>query len=142
MTFFVDTNVIIYAAVPGSAGGACSAVLAAISRGNAEGRTSAAVLEEVWHLELSGKAGEIAGLTEATYELFSPLLSITDDIVAKALASPSYGLGANDRIHVATCTDAGIATMLTADRGFERVTTLTRVDPLDDRELERLIGSR
>ena len=141
MTFFVDTNVIVYAAVPGPARLGCSAVLAAISRGDVDGRTSVAVLEEVWHLELSGKAGDVTGLTEATYELFSPLLAVTDEVVAKALAVPGYGLGANDRIHVATCAQAEIATILTADQGFGRVAALTRVDPFDGDVVERLIGA-
>lgn len=49
MTFFVDANVVVYAAVPSSNyHRPCRDILRAIATGDADGRTSAAVLEEVW----------------------------------------------------------------------------------------------
>lgn len=140
MTFFVDANVIVYAALDGPARATSAAVLTAIARGAADGRTSTAVLEEVWRLELSGRVGAITGLTEASYDIFAPLVAVTEAAFRRALTSPGHGLGANDRLHAATCAEVGIGAILTADRGFDRVTELRRVDPADARAVTDLIG--
>lgn len=139
MTFLVDANVIVYAAVPSRYRQACLEILEAIAEGRAEGRVSTAVLEEVWHIELSGRAGEIAGLTRQAYRLFTPLLPVNDEIMARALDLDVRRLGANDRIHAATALVHGIDTILSADSDFDRVPALRRVDPLSDLARTRLI---
>ena len=103
-------------------------------------RTSTAVLEEVLHVELSGKAGNISGLAGNAYTLFAPLLAIDHEIVGAALALPTSSLGANDRIHVATCVLNEIDTIVTADADFNDVRGIRRVDPLDQRALRRLLA--
>ncbi len=117
----------------------CLEVLEAIARGDAEGRTSTAVLEEVWYVELSGRAGALDGLAERAYTLFTPLLAVTDDAVRLALSLGAPKLGPNDRLHVGTCMAHGIDVVFTADRGFEGVRGLRRVDPLDLRARQRLL---
>ena len=139
MTFLVDANVIVYAAIPSQYRAACVEVLAAIAAGRADGKVSTAVFEEVWHLELSGRVGPINGLAERAYRAFAPLLPITDDIVARALGLDAKRLGSNDRIHVATALANGIDTIVSADSDFDRVRAIRRVDPLDDRAVARLL---
>ena len=138
MSFFVDTNVVVYASSSGGYAEPCGEILTAVARG-ADGRMSTAVLEELWHLELSGRAGHLDGLARHAYALFTPLLDVTDPIVVAALDLPSTSIGANDRIHVATCALNGIETIVSADRGFDAVRGLRRVDPLDARALRRLL---
>jgi len=140
VTFLVDANIVVYAAVDSPYRGACREILAALVDGRAEGRISPAILEEVWHLELSGRVGAISGLTQATYDLFTPLLAVTDEVIGRALALTDTALGANDRIHAATALHYGIGTILTADREFDGVPGLRRVDPLDTAARNRLIG--
>jgi predicted nucleic acid-binding protein len=140
VTFFVDANVIVYAGVPGPMYEACGEVLDAIADG-ADGRTSTAALEEVWHLELSGRIGDIAGITEKAYTALTPLLPVADGTVARALALDAEQLDANDRIHLATCLENGIETIVTADADFDGIRGLRRVDPLDRRALLRVLGS-
>jgi hypothetical protein len=41
------------------------------------------------------------------------------------------GLGASDRLHVGTCAEHGIDTIVSADADFDRVKGLRRIDPLD-----------
>jgi predicted nucleic acid-binding protein len=139
MPFFVDANVIVYTAGAGRYGDACRDVLRAISEGNAEGVTSTAAIEEVWHIELSGKTGDVSGLTQDAYTMFRPLLAVTDETVARALALEVQGLGANDRIHVATCLENGIDTIVSADAELDGVRGIRRVDPLDGRAVARLL---
>jgi predicted nucleic acid-binding protein len=140
MAFFVDANVIVYAATDGPYHESCVEILFAVSEGRAAGRTSTAVLEEVWHVELSGKAGDISGLASSAYTLFAPLLAVDHEIVGAALALPPSALGANDRIHVATCALSEVDTIVTADADFNDVRGIRRVDPLDRRALRRLLA--
>ena len=141
MTFFVDANVLLYAAVECEQRGACAEVLRAVVEG-ADGRTSVAVLEEVWHVERSGRLGTLGGLAERAYRLFSPLLPVTDEAFGKALALDAPKLGANDRLHVETCHINGIESIVTADRGFDGVRGIRRVDPLDAAARRRLLRTR
>jgi predicted nucleic acid-binding protein len=139
VVFFVDANIVVYTATGGPLQSACADVIDAIGAG-ADGRTSTAALEEVWHLELSGRVGDISGLARRAYATFTPLLPVTDDTVAHALSLDATGLGANDRIHVATCLENGIGTIVTADASFDGVRGIHRVDPLDRRALTRLLN--
>ena len=139
MTFLVDANVIVYAAIPSRYREPCLEVLAAIAAGKADGKVSTAVFEEVWHLELSGRVGPIRGLAERAYRAFTPLLPVTDDIVARALRLDAKRLGSNDKIHLATALANGIDTIVSADSDFDHVRAIRRVDPLDDRAIARLL---
>ncbi|MGH3133214.1 MAG: type II toxin-antitoxin system VapC family toxin [Gaiellaceae bacterium] len=141
MTFFVDANVVVYAATEGPYHDSCVDILGAIAVGEADGRTSTAVLEEVWHVELSGRAGDLSGLAENAYTIFTPLLTVDDEVVGSALGLSTVTLGANDRIHVATCALHEIDTIVSADTDFDRVRGLRRVDPLDRRALARALGT-
>jgi predicted nucleic acid-binding protein len=142
VTFFVDTNVLVYAAGEGEYREPCLELLRAIAAGQAEGKTSTAVLEEAWHVELSGRAGTLTGLARRSYALFTPLLPVTDETVSFALSLEGGPLGANDRIHVATCIVNGVDAIVTADTGFEGIGGLRRIDPLDRRALSDLVKQR
>ncbi len=141
MTFFVDANVVIYAWVPGQYHGACGEILTAIAAGDADGRTSTSALEEVWHLESTGRAGDITGLTERAYRALAPLLPVTDDAFAAALGLEAPRLDPLDRLHVGTCLVNDIGVIVSADRGFDGVKGIRRVDPLDPRARRKLLGS-
>lgn len=132
--FLVDANVLVYAVAGDELGERCRAILAAVAAGELDGVTSTAVLEELWHLELSGRIGNLSGQTARALSLFAPPLPITAAIFTRALAIEAPAeLGANDRIHVATCIEHDIPAILTADRGFDAVSAIERIDPLDRR---------
>jgi len=139
VTFLVDANVIVYAAIASHYREPCLEILDAIAAGDADGKVSTAVFEEIWHLELSGRVGSIRGLSRRAYRAFTPLLPVTDEIVARALELDATRLGSNDRIHVATALANGIDTIVSADADFDRVRAIRRVDPLDDRGRSRLL---
>jgi len=141
MTFFVDANVVVYSAVECDYRPGCLGVLEAIATGTADGRTSASVLEEVWHLERSGKVGGLTGLTERALEIFSPLLPVTDAAFRRALAIDAPRLGTNDRLHAGTCIEHAIGVIVSADAGFDS-SGLRRVDPGDLRGTRRLLQGR
>lgn len=139
MTFLVDANVIIYSAVPSKYRDACLEILKAIARGEADGRLSTAILEEVWHIELSGRAGAIEGLARQTYLAFTPLLPVNDQIMARALDLEARRIGSNDRIHIATALAHDIDTIVSADAAFDGVPAIRRIDPLSDAERSQLL---
>ena len=141
MTFLIDANVIVYAAVPSKYRNACLEILEAVAEGKADGRVSTAIIEEVWHIELSGRAGAIDGLTRQTYLAFSPLLPVNDQIIGRALDLEARRLGANDRIHVATALANDIDTIVSADADFDHVRAIRRVDPLDEAQRSRVLRS-
>lgn len=138
MTFFVDANVLLYAATDCEQHDACAEVLAAILEG-ADGRTSPAVLEEVWHVVRSGRMDGVEDLAAEAHRMFTPLLPVTDEAFARALTVEAPQLGAADRLHVGTCLVHGIETIVTADRGFDGVRGVRRIDPLDDAARRRLL---
>lgn len=98
------------------------------------------MLEEVWYVELAGRAGRLEGLTERAYAVFAPLLPVTDEAFRIALSLEAPQLGPNDRLHVGTCLTHGIDVVVSADAGFEHVRGLRRVDPRDERGRRRLLS--
>ena len=140
VTFFVDANAIIYSAVEGPGRDACLRVLRAIASGEAEGRTSPAVLEEVWHVAERRYPGRLDGLVENALAIFSPLLPVAEESLTHALALGESQLGPNDRLHLGTCAANGIEVVLTADRAFDAATGFSRVDPLDADAVGRLLA--
>jgi predicted nucleic acid-binding protein len=139
--FFIDTNVFIYAVAEDSPyhAGAVE-TLEALGAGRTSAATSVTVIEELWHHELRSRLRGLDGAAEATFTLMRPVLAVTDEILAAAIALKVRGLGANDRIHVATCHANGIDTVLTADRGFDAAPGLRRVDPADLPEVRSLLA--
>lgn len=138
MTAFIDANVLVYSATEGPLRGACVSLLRAAARGS-DLRTSTAVLEEVWHLERSGRLGDLGGLTRRLYTIFTPLLSVSDGAFRRALAVDASALGSNDRLHVGTCGEHGIATVVTADVAFDRAPGIRRIDPGDEEAIAGLL---
>ncbi len=136
--FFLDTNVFVYALTSTEYSRGAIAVLAAVADG-APGCTSVTVLGELLHLELSGRVGRIDGLAARALEIVSDVLRVGREQIAAALAARPARLGANDRIILATCREHAIPTIVSADRGFDRVAGLRRVDPTP-RAVASLLG--
>ena len=133
MTVFVDTSVVMYAA-----GGdhplrePCRRIIERIADGSIEGVTSAEVIQEILHRYLlTGSAADGATLAERTQDLFAPVLPITHALMRRTapLAGRYPGLSARDVVHLATCLHEGITEIVTADRAFDSVTEVRRIDP-------------
>lgn len=137
--FFVDTNVIVYANASGKYQESCRRVIESVALGRGDGRTSVSVIEELFHLELSGRLGQAGGLALDAVDLFTPLLPVRESTIRSAVEMRAKEIGANDRVHAAVCAEHGIATIVSADRGFDAVRGLRRVDPMDARALGRLL---
>jgi predicted nucleic acid-binding protein len=141
MSFFVDANPLIYAAGDGQVAEGCLRVLEAIAAGEADGRTSAAVLEEAWHISQRDDQGQLDGLVESALTIFTPPLPVTEAVFRRALTLEATAIGTNDRLHAATCMVEGIETIFSADQGFDQVAGLHRVDPFDADAVDRLLAA-
>jgi predicted nucleic acid-binding protein len=140
MTFFVDANAIIYSALEGPGREPCLRVLEAVAAGDAQGRTSPTVLEEVWHVALRRYPGQLDGLVESALTIFSPLLPVTEEALKQARSVGGSALGPNDKLHLGTCRTEGIKVVLSADRAFDQAAGIERVDPLDPAAVDRLLS--
>ena len=108
--------------------------------GRVDGATSTSVIEEVLHVELRTTALDLRGVAGLAYRMFTPLLPVTDGVMKLALELSEPGLGSNDRVHVATCRLNDIDVIVSADRGFDSLAGLRRVDPLDEAAVTALVG--
>jgi predicted nucleic acid-binding protein len=85
--------------------------------------------------------GSLNGLIEKALTIFSPLLPVTEDALSHALSLPDSRLGAKDCLHVGTCAVHQIDAVFTADRGFDGVRGIRRVDPFDVAAVEELLAA-
>ncbi|MFL5796570.1 MAG: type II toxin-antitoxin system VapC family toxin [Actinomycetota bacterium] len=138
---FIDTGVLMYAA--GAAHplrAPCIRVLELVGADRLEAVTSAEVVQEIFH-RFTGTPRAAAGieLAEAALDLFSPVLGVTNDIVRRmpdlARRYPSHT--ARDLLHVATCLEHGMATIVSPDTDFDSIEELRRISPADEPTLNR-----
>lgn len=128
---FVDTTVFAY-----SGGGphelreACRALLALASTGDAQLHASVEVVQEYLFHRLR-KVARPQALAEARDVAAMCLLHPFDtDVLELSLALvESSGVRGRDAVHAATALQHGFDTIVTADRDFDQVPGLTRVDP-------------
>lgn len=132
MTVFIDTSVIMYA------GGAahsyrepCQELMKQIGNGSLDAATSTEVIQEILHRFSSGRREVGSRMAKATLDLFERILPVNRLIMADAIrefeATPS--LSARDVIHASTCAANSIRQIISVDLGFDRVASLTRIDP-------------
>jgi uncharacterized protein len=129
---FLDTAVLMYAA-----GGdhpmraPASRIIRAVADGSLDAVTSAEVVQELLHRYLAiGRAELGARIARDTLDLFAPVLPITHGVMDRmpALVGRYPELAARDLVHVATCLEAGIGTIVSPDRGLGAVTEIRRLD--------------
>jgi uncharacterized protein len=133
MSVFIDTAVFMYA------GGSehplrqpSQAFLHAVAAGQLEAVTSAEVVQEILHRFVAIRRAEVgAAMAREVIAAFRPLLPITHAVVERmpALVERYPDLTARDLIHVATCLQEGLDTIVSPDRGFDSVLEVRRLDP-------------
>lgn len=140
---FLDTNVFVYAlgrAHPYRA--PCRAIIDHLRSGRLVGETSVQVIAEFTYVrgrrgngyaEAADRATEIAGMVSSVHPVREPdLRRALQTLRAHPTAEPS------DALHAAVAFNRGIETILTADRGFDLIDGLVRIDPLDHAAVESL----
>lgn len=130
MRCFVDTNVLVYALLDGPRRAPCRELLLAVAVGDVYGTTSTLVIEELWHLEGRRELGLPAGSASAAVGIFPEIVPVDDWVMLAALARPaSDGLGTADQVHAATCRSHRLEYLVSADRAFDALPEVRRVEP-------------
>lgn len=130
---FLDSNVFLYAvgaAHPLREG--CQAVLRRVADGSLSATTSAEVVQECLHvLTRRGRGEEARRLARRILGLFPQILPVTGAALADAceLLERHPTLRVRDAIHAATMRGHGMVRILTADRHFDLLTDLVRIEP-------------
>lgn len=143
MAAFLDANVFLYAAgADGPYREPCIALLRAVESGQCAAATSTEVVQEVLHVVARRAGAEVAATAaESVLGLVSVVLPVerSDLERACALLRKHPGLPVRDAVHAATLRRAGIDVIVSADKHFDQVTQVQRVDPLDRDALLRLL---
>jgi uncharacterized protein len=134
VTLFVDAAVLMYAAgAEHPYRSSCRAIVEAIRDGEVDATTSVEVVQELVHRFVSiGRSDLARDLSKEALALFAPVLPITHAVMRRVpdLVARYPTLDARDLVHVATCIHEGINEIISADRGYDPVTEVRRIDPL------------
>lgn len=133
---FLDTNVPIYAS-----GGVhqqkapCLRVMDLAARQPRAFVTDVEVLQELMHRYLSSDRWSLGRevlsmFAEVMRNRIEPV-HVSDIRVASAFADDHPGIGARDLLHAAVMQRLGVERIISADRDFDRLPGVTRLDPLD-----------
>lgn len=135
MTVFVDTAVLMHAAGGEHPLKAPSAeIIRQVASGGLAGVISAEVIQEIAHRFVHARqperAEELIGLA---LEVFSPVIPVSHAVVERmpGLIRRYPSLEARDLIHLATCVEERIETIISPDRAFDAVSEVQRIDPVD-----------
>ncbi|MGH3443048.1 MAG: type II toxin-antitoxin system VapC family toxin [Nitriliruptorales bacterium] len=135
MTVFIDTAVIMYAAGRDHPlRDPSREILRAVVADELDGVTSAEVIQEILHRFTARSEPDVgANLARHALDVFAPVLPVTDAVMRRMpdLIGAHPGLSARDLVHVATCLEEGIDTIVSPDRGLEEVDVVQRIDPAD-----------
>ncbi len=136
-TIFLDVNVFIYAAgAPHPYKDPCIRILSDVETGTMKAAVNTETFQEILyrytHIRLADKGIELC--RELLKYPFT-ILPVTEADIRLAIdLFDSYhvlGLTPRDAIHAATMQNNGISRLISADRDFEHLSFVTRLDPLD-----------
>ena len=133
-SLFVDANVFMYLA--GSDAPyreACRQALLAATEQGTMLITSTEVLQEILHYHTARRRPDDARTVyQAVTDICDEILPVTENQTARSLELlvRHPGLPARAALHVATMESCGVERLLSADRYFDQIDSVTRVDPL------------
>ena len=133
MTAFLDTAIFMYAGGgPHPMKAPCLTIIARVAASEIEATTSAEVVQEILHRYVAiRRADHGLAIARDVLKAFRPVLSITDSVARRLpdLVERYPMLAVRDLVHVATCLEEGIDTIISPDTGFDRVGEIKRLDP-------------
>ena len=135
MPVFLDSNVFLYAAgAEHTYKKPCIDVIRAVAEGRLAANTSVEVVQEILYVLLRrGRVRDASRLCHNVLQLFPAMMSVTREDMARAatLARDLETLPARDLVHLACMANHGMNTIVTADKHFDQVSGISRVDPRD-----------
>lgn len=133
-TYFIDTCVPMYAAGKNHIyQEPCRHIISAIGEDKLNAVMDVEVIQEiVYRFQAIGRRNEGIELAHTLLSLIDHVLPIsrTDMMHALTLQQSYPWLAPRDAIHVATMIGAGLQTVISADRHFDQLSEVQRIDPL------------
>ena len=131
---FIDSNIPMYwAGRKSEFKEPCRHILESVAREELEGYTSVEILQEIlyrfWYLNDMSKGRQIFDLFSETATAVLPVTE-PDVHLARSL-SEKHTCGPRDLLHLAVMQNNSIPTIISADKDFDAVGSIERVDPLD-----------
>lgn len=144
MQVFLDANVFLYAAGSDPLRAApCLKLLRAVEAGEIDAVTSTEVVQEVLHV-VARRLGAPAAVqaAAAVLDLVPVPLGVDTAVMRQALAflSDVPGLSVRDAIHAAAMRQVACVQIVSADRHFDLIAGLRRIDPLDSAAVQAWLG--
>jgi len=137
---FIDTNVFLYAlGRPHPYRDPCRDLIDDLRQGRLAGETSVEVIQEFVHVRRAreedaiARGRELMAFCAMVHDLEARDLARAMDILDDHPALPT-----RDAIHAATAINRDLNAILTADRHFDAVHGLERIDPLDSEAVDAL----
>jgi hypothetical protein len=133
MTVYIDSNIFFYAKIMDKRyGKACAKIISDVAKDEIDGIASVLMLLEVANaLRKYGLVGEIKNEIDAIYSLRMKIVPV-DDIIIR-LASEIYDevkISPYDCAHVATMRKFGVKEIISADKDFDKISGIKRIEPL------------
>ncbi len=129
----LDSNILMYAAgAPHPHKADSLALLERVARGEVEAAVDAEVLQEILHrYRALGRWQDGRRVYDLTRQIVPVVLPITAEVLdlARALLDRHGKLMARDALHAAVCENAGLETICSYDRDFDRIEGLRRLEP-------------
>ncbi len=135
MPVFLDSNIFLYAAgMEHTYKKPCIDIIRAVAEGRLAANTSAEVVQEILYVLLRrDRVQDATRLCHNVLQLFPAMMPVTRDDMLRAasLAGELQDLPARDLVHLACMQNHGMNTIVSADKHFDEVAGITRVDPLE-----------
>jgi len=134
LTYYIDTNVWIYAMIAHPKyGEKCREILSKIEAEKLEAAISTQVLGEITGVLYSQyKVKDTTSQLNAVLSYPIDVYIIHPDVIRVAAEyARDYGITPYDGIHVASAVENNVKEIVSADREFDKVETIRRIDPIE-----------
>lgn len=134
MRVYLDTNVLVYAfGAKSPHRDPCREILRAVAERRLAGETSACTIQEFVRQRRRRGDQQAAARARSAIDVCTDLHPVDGAVIRRALETVERypKLDIADAVHVATASTHGIPMVISADRGFDGVPEIDRVDPLD-----------
>ena len=132
--YFIDSNVFFYAKMfDREYGAVCAKILDRIAKGKLEAATSTLVVIELANaLRKYGLSDEVKDVVDAVFSLDIRVFDVDSLSVRNAVGIfDKFRISPYDCVHVAVMKEAGIDNVISADKDFDNVGWIKRLDPKD-----------
>ncbi len=133
MTYYLDTNIFLYAADPSSPyHKSCKGILVEVAKGSLRASTSVETIQEVVYFhQRQRQIKEGLKLIDGIFKLIPELLSVDKEIAIefRELLDIYPGVPSRDLIHLATCRVNGLNEVISIDRDFDKFKEVSRIQP-------------